>query len=92
MLRQHPINATLNQTQILIPNDWNEILVWAAVQRGFMEYLEYEKAQKVHMLIYGDPKYPNRPGLLEARKKRREFEAHRTEEPLRPVYRRICRR
>jgi hypothetical protein len=91
MLRQHPINdANLNQTQILIPRDWNEILVWAAVQRGFMEYSEYEKAQKIFMLLHGDPKHPERPGLLESRKKRREMEAHRTEEPLRPVYRPSC--
>jgi hypothetical protein len=91
MLRQHPINqAQLNQTVILIPNDWNEVLVWAAVERGFMEYLEYEKAQKVHVLLYGDPRHPDRPGLLEGKKKRREMEAHRTEEPLRPVYRASC--
>ena len=88
MLRQHPINdANLNQTQILIPREWNEILVWSAVQRGFMEYLEYEKAAKVHQLLYGDPKHPERAGLIEGRKKRREMEAHRTEEALRPVYR-----
>lgn len=89
ILRQHPINDNvLNQTQILIPREWNEILVWAAVERGFMEYLEYEKAQKVHILLYGDPKHPDRIGLIESRKKRREMEAHRTEQALRPVYRR----
>lgn len=90
ILRQHPINDNqLNQTQILIPREWNEILVWAAVERGFMEYLEYEKATKVHILLYGDPKHPDRVGLIEGRKKRREMEAHRTETPLRPVYRRM---
>jgi len=88
MLQQHPINdANLNQTVILIPRDWNEILIWAAAERGFMEYLEYEKAGKIHQLLYGDPKHPDRPGILEGRKKRREMEAHRTEEALRPVYR-----
>lgn len=88
ILRQHPINDNvLNQTQILIPREWNEILIWAAVERGFMEYLEYEKAAKVHTLLYGDPKHPDRPGLIEGRKKRREMEAHRTETALRPVYR-----
>lgn len=93
MLRQHPINTVnLNQTQILIPNDWNEILVYAAVERGFIEYLEYEKAAAIHKLIHGDPKHPERIGLLEGRKKRREFEAWRTEGSLRPVYRSVCRR
>jgi hypothetical protein len=91
MLQMHPINDNvLSQTQILIPRDWNEILIWAAVERGFMEYLEYEKAMKVHTLLHGDPKHPERFGLLESRKKRREMEGHRTEEALRPVYRPSC--
>lgn len=91
MLREHPINdANLAATQILIARDWNEILIWGAVERGFMEHLEYEKAAKVHQLLHGDPKYPNRPGLIEGRKKRREMEAHRTESVLRPVYRGSC--
>lgn len=92
MLKQHPFSTPLNQTPILIPNDWNEILVYAAVERGFIEYMEYEKAQKVHMLLYGDPKEPQRPGLIEGRKKRREMEMWRTEGSLRPVYRSVCRK
>jgi hypothetical protein len=88
MLKEHPItDANLATTQILIPRDWNEILIWSAVERGFMEYLEYEKAAKIHQLLHGDPKHPERLGLLQGRKKRREMEAHRTEEALRPVYR-----
>ena len=90
ILRMHPINDNqLNQTAILLPRDWNEILIWAAVERGFMELLEYEKATKVHMLLHGDPSHPNRLGLIEGRKKRREQEAWRTEEALRPVIRRM---
>lgn len=90
ILRAHPINDNAPaQTLLLIPREWNEILVWAAVERGFMEYLEYEKAASVHTLLYGDPKHPDRPGLIEGRKKRREMEAFRTEQPLRPVYRAI---
>jgi hypothetical protein len=88
LLRQHPINDTqLSGTTILIPRDWNEILIWAAVERGFMEYLEFEKAAKIHTLLHGDPKHPERLGLFESRKKRREMEAWRTEQALRPTYR-----
>jgi len=88
LLRQHPINDNvLSQTVILIPRDYNEILIWMAVERGFMEYLEYEKATLVHNLLHGDPKHPDRVGLYEGRKKRREMEAWRTEQVLRPVYR-----
>jgi hypothetical protein len=91
MLRAHPINDNqLNQTQILIPRDWNEVLVWCAVERGFLELLEYEKAAKVHVHLHGDPKHPDRIGIYEGKKKQREREAWRTETPLRPVYRRSC--
>jgi hypothetical protein len=91
MLRQHPINDNmLSATIILIPRDWNEVLIWMAVQRGFMELLEYDKAMNVHKLLHGDPKHPERIGLYESKKKRREQEAWRAETPLRPVYRRSC--
>jgi hypothetical protein len=91
ILRAHPINDNvLSQTLLLTPREWNEILVWAAVERGFMEYLEFEKAAAVHTLLHGDPKHPDRLGLIEGRKKRREMEAFRTEQSLRPVYRSIC--
>lgn len=93
MLRAHPINDNaLNQTVILIPRDWNEVLIWCAVERGFMELLEFEKATKIHMLLHGDPKFPDRIGLYEGKKKQREKEGFRTEVPLRPVYRRSCYR
>jgi hypothetical protein len=90
LLRQHPINDTqLSSTTILLPRDWNEILIWAAVMRGFLEYLEFDKAAKIRSMLYGDPKHPERPGLVESRKKRRELEAWRTEHALRPTYRPI---
>lgn len=88
ILRQHPIDdTTLTNTVLLTPRDWNEILIWASVERGFMELLEYEKAQAIHVLLYGDPKYPDRPGIINGRKKRFEMEAWRTEEALRPIIR-----
>jgi len=92
-LKFHPITDNqLNQTVILLPRDWNEILVWAAAERGFMELLEYEKAQQIHVLLYGDPKYPARPGVINGRKKKREQEAWRESSPLRPVVRTYCSR
>src|ERR1700730_109804 len=91
ILRAHPINDNvLSQTLLLTPREWNEVLISAAVERGFMEYLEFEKASMVHRLLYGDPKHPDRPGLIEGRKKRREMEGFRTSQSLRPTYRPIC--
>jgi hypothetical protein len=61
---------------------------WAAVQRGFMGLEEFEKAGMIHTLIYGDPKHPEKPGLLNSRKKKRERERWREESRLSPVIRR----
>jgi hypothetical protein len=86
VLRQHPIaDAALQTTVILLPRDWNEILEWAAAERGFMEMQEFEKASGIHTLLYGDPKYPTKPGLIAGRKKKRGREAHRTTGRLRPI-------
>lgn len=86
ILRVHPINNNVLQaTQILLPRDWNDIIVWAAVERGFMELEEYEKASNIHTLLHGDPKYPSKPGMLNGRKKKRSQEAWRTTGRLRPI-------
>lgn len=89
ILRQHPFQENLLEAStILLPRNWNEILVWAAAERGFAELLEYEKAAAIHAMLHGDPKYPERPGLISGRKKRREREDWRSEKPLRPIVRR----
>lgn len=86
VLKQHPINDNvLAQTQILLPRDWNEILEWAAAERGFMELGEYEKASNIHTLLYGDPRYQNKPGIIAGRKKKRRQEAWRTTGRLQPM-------
>lgn len=88
--RMHPItDSNLGSTQILIARDWNEVLVWAAVERGFAELLEFEKANAVHNMLYGDPETPQRPGLIAGRKRRREKEAWRRQAALRPIIRRF---
>ena len=88
LIKMHPINdANLNQTTILLPRDWNEILIWAAVQRGFMELLEFEKADKVHKLLYGDPDNKAQPGLIFSLKRKRRKEQWRQESRLQLVRR-----
>jgi hypothetical protein len=93
ILRQHPItdyentSSQLSTTVILLPREWNEILEWAAAMRGFMELLEYEKAANIRQLLYGDPKHPEKPGLIEGVKKRRKREGFRQTVGLRPIIR-----
>lgn len=81
------VDNDLAQTQIDIDRSWNEIIVMMAAERGFIELLEYDKAVKVHNLLYGDPRYPDRPGFFNGRKKRREKEAWRKQVSLRVAYR-----
>ncbi len=83
IVRMHPINDTvLTQTIILLPRDWNEMLVWFAVHRGFNELMEYEKAVKVHEMLHGDPKDPSQPGLIYSVKRKRRKESWRMESRL----------
>jgi len=82
-VKMHPINdAQLNLTTILLPRDWNEILVMAAVQRGFIELMEYEKADSVHAQLYGDPNNKAQPGLIFHVKRKRRKEQWRQESRL----------
>lgn len=87
--RLHPIDdSCLANTLILLPRDWWEIVVLSATERGWIELLEFEKATAIHMLLYGDPKEPMRPGLIAGRIKRREKEDWRKERKLAPIKRR----
>lgn len=82
--KQHPFDpVTLTNTTILLPRDWNEVITWAAVQRGFMELMEFEKASAVHTLLYGDPKnQAGEPGLIYHMKRKRRKEQYRQEQRL----------
>ena len=72
ILRYHPIDwAAIQITEILLNIDWHEIIVWGAVERGYMSLQEFDKAANIHTLIHGDPKYPMKVGLLQGAKKRR---------------------
>lgn len=86
--KMHPIASPVNDTVILLGQDWNEILIWAAAMRGYMELEEYEKASAIRNMLYGDPEMPQRPGLLQGKKKRHEREAWRRQKALRPILRR----
>lgn len=87
ILQFHPINDNvLDDTIILLPREWNHLLVLAAVEHGFIEQGEYEKASSIHTLLYGDPEKPKEPGLFKKAKRRNERERWRSSAQLRPVY------
>lgn len=82
--KQYPFMSPVEQTPWLLPNDWYDVAVLIAVQRGFIELNEYEKSQAVYQLLHGDPKKPGDVGLINRRKKRFQREAWRSEMGLRP--------
>lgn len=98
ILRRHPITdwfnaqGLLNTTVILLPNEYFEIIEWAAAERGFAENLNYERAGEIHTMIHGDPEDPGRPGLLKSMKGRRKSEQWRQEQSLRPIIHRYSQR
>jgi hypothetical protein len=90
--KQHPINdANLPATVVLIADDWREVLILAAVIRGYIELGEFEKAAKLKILLYGDPDKPDEPGLMYKRKKRRDKEMWRRQQALSPRVRRYSK-
>jgi hypothetical protein len=93
ILRMHPIaDSAIQTTTILLPRDWNEVLIHAAAEKGLIELQEYEKAQAIHTLLHGDPKYPTKPGMINGRKKKRGREAFRITQGLRPIVHRYINR
>lgn len=87
ILQMHPIATPLELTVVLLSQEWHNVLVWAAVEQGYMEFQEFEKAAAVHQLIHGDPKSPTTLGLIGAKHTRRKKEAWRQSIGLRPVIR-----
>jgi hypothetical protein len=89
----HPLASPVQNTVVLLPRDWNDVLVLEASRIGFIELNQYEKSQAIWQELHGDPSDPRRrPGLIYRRKKRFEREAWRKEKGLKPVVGRYNRR
>lgn len=60
--------ATINATQIQLPQDWLDIFTYLATEKGHQELQEMDKSQQVHQLIFGDPN-PSKgfPGMIKER-------------------------
>lgn len=71
------IAGTLSATYIQIPDDWLEILDYAAAMRGFVQLLEPDRAQAIFQLLFGrmDMKSGRKePGLIAQRLTATEYE------------------
>lgn len=83
------LSNPVNDTQILIGDDWQEILDYAAQLRGYIDLQELDKASAVRTLLYGDPRNIKRnPGLIKVRMTRIQAEYENANYGLRPRIRR----
>lgn len=68
--------STINATELLIPDNWMEILTYTAAMRGFIDLEDRQKGQELRILLYGDPKHPaDNPGLIKERLTRIQAES-----------------
>jgi hypothetical protein len=82
-------SATINSTEVLLPEDWFEILVTSATQKGHLGLEELDKAQTVRALLNGDPNSAKGwPGMIKERLNRNAAENGISEYGVRPRIRR----
>jgi|SRR5919108_1253570 hypothetical protein len=68
------LDTPTEDTELLLPDDWTEVLDYMAAYRGHMALGEPQEAQAIAMLLHGDPKHANMPGLIKTKLLRREAE------------------
>jgi hypothetical protein len=80
-----PDPEDINNTLIEVPDDWLEIVEYAAQERGWIDLQEYEKANAVHVFLWGDPKMGKKnPGLVKQRLTRIQAEYENANYGMRP--------
>jgi hypothetical protein len=76
--------STINATPFILPTDWQEILEYMATLRGHISLLERDKAQELHMLLYGDPMNQSQPGLIKTKILIHPAESYDSDYAIRP--------
>jgi hypothetical protein len=70
---RHPFNPDLVTTPIRMPPEWNDVVAYAAAERGAVMLRWNDQASYLHQLLFGDPSSQmkdgtlGRPGLISAR-------------------------
>jgi hypothetical protein len=70
---RHPFNPDLPTTPIRMPQEWFDIIAYAAAERGAVTLRWNDQASYIHQVLYGDPASQMkdgslaRPGLISAR-------------------------
>lgn len=77
--------AVINATPILLPDSWLEILDYAAQMRGYIDLQEADRANAIHVLLYGDPNpRKKQPGLIKQQLTRIQAEFSNANYNMRP--------
>lgn len=61
------LSEDLAETELLVPDDWLEIIEYGAQLRGYIALQDPQGAASVRLMLYGDPKLPDKPGLIKQR-------------------------
>lgn len=75
---------TIQDTELLVADDWLEVIDYGAMMRGHTALLERNKALEVRQILYGDPKHPADKGLIERKKLERQAGAQAEEWGIKP--------
>jgi hypothetical protein len=87
--RRHTFNADPTNDQVLVPEDWFEIIEYAAALRAAWDERMYDYCDRLKTLLYGDPEFQLRgvagkgqPGLIHRRLSQFERDANNNERQL----------
>lgn len=82
------IETDIVSTELKVPDDWLEIIDYGAKMRAFADQLERDKANEIRILLYGDPKKKDAPGLIKQKMLLKQAEAEDDNYPIAPRVRR----
>lgn len=68
------LDDPVEDTVLLMPDDWLEIVDYMAAYRGHMALDEAEKARAISVLLHGDTRHPDEVGLIKAKLRRNAAE------------------
>ena len=87
---------TLGLTPILVPDSWEEIVIYSCAERIAIVKRWNDQATYLHSILYGDPEYVStqgkmgRPGLLSGRLFQQEKDEQMASRQLMPLVARYC--
>lgn len=83
---RHPFNdSNLQASPLFIPQDWEDVVEYAAAERGAISQRWPDMSNYLHSILYGDPKKPDTPGLISARKAQIDRDSNKSTRQLIPV-------